>query len=125
MNMSGSVSSAAEWRAARARLAEAGAATSCATRIGRLRSRCRGTAAQAHARQLAMYLAHVVFGLNYTQIGLCFGRDRTTVRHACARIEDARDDRLWDGTLSALELALTIFERRLHARLARVAETRR
>ena len=48
---------------------------------------------------MAMYLAHVAFGLTFTRVGICFGRDRTTVRHACALIEDRRDD-------PALELAL-------------------
>lgn len=71
------------------------------------RSRCRvGT---ARARQLAMYLSHVVLGRSLTEIGDAFGRDRTTVSHACAVIEDMRDDPAFDDEVTALE-------RRLEAR---------
>ncbi|MEA2758476.1 MAG: hypothetical protein QOH65_1089 [Methylobacteriaceae bacterium] len=71
----------------------------------------RGKQRVARARQIAIYLAHVGFGLNYTHLGEAFGRDRTTIRHACFRIEDARDDFSLDRALSILEGAL-----RLHAR---------
>jgi hypothetical protein len=64
----------------------------------------------ARARQIAIYLAHVGFGLNYTHLGDAFGRDRTTIRHACFRIEDARDEISFDRALDFLEGAL-----RLHA----------
>jgi hypothetical protein len=64
----------------------------------------------ARARQIAIYLAHVGFGLNYTHLGEAFGRDRTTIRHACFRIEDARDGIAFDRALEFLESAL-----RLHA----------
>jgi chromosomal replication initiation ATPase DnaA len=64
----------------------------------------------ARARQIAIYLAHVGFGLNYTHLGQAFGRDRTTIRHACFRIEDARDEIRFDRALDFLEGAL-----RLHA----------
>jgi chromosomal replication initiation ATPase DnaA len=64
----------------------------------------------ARARQMAIYLAHVGFGLNYTRLGQAFGRDRTTIRHACFRIEDARDEIGFDRALDFLEGAL-----RLHA----------
>lgn len=40
-------------------------------------SRCR--AKTARARQLAMYLSHVVLGQSLTSIGIVFHRDRTTV----------------------------------------------
>lgn len=46
----------------------------------------------AGARQLAMYLCHVLLGLTMTQVGQFFGRDRTTVAYACAQVEDMRDD---------------------------------
>lgn len=70
-------------------------------------SRCRRTTARA--RQLAMYLSHVVLGRSLTEIGYAFGRDRTTVAHACAVIEDMRDDPDFDAEVTALE-------RRLEAR---------
>lgn len=52
---------------------------------------------------LAMYLIHVCCGLNLTETGMIFGRDRTTVRHACACIEDQRDDVSFDNKVSSLE----------------------
>ena len=57
----------------------------------------------ALARQVAMYLAHVVCGLTLTDTGRLFGRDRTTVAHACCVIEDRRDDPLFDRALDLLE----------------------
>ena len=64
-------------------------------------SRCRNRTARA--RQLAMYLSHVVLGRSLTEIGDAFGRDRTTVSHACAVIEDMRDDPAFDAEVTALE----------------------
>lgn len=46
----------------------------------------------ASARQLAMYLCHTLLGLTMTQVGQFFGRDRTTVAHACKQVEDGRDE---------------------------------
>lgn len=55
---------------------------------------------------MAMYLAHVGGGLSLREVGLLFARDRTTVAHACAAVEDRRDDPLLDRCLTFLELAL-------------------
>ncbi len=63
----------------------------------------RGRSRIAFARQVAMYLAHVTFGLTLTTVGRAFGRDRTTVSHACALVEDARDNPEFDRTLELLE----------------------
>jgi chromosomal replication initiation ATPase DnaA len=63
----------------------------------------RGRAKVALARQVAMYLAHVACGLSLTDTGRLFGRDRTTVAHACGVIEDRRDDPLFDRALDLLE----------------------
>lgn len=68
--------------------------------------RSRGKAHIALARQVAMYLAHVICGLTLTEVGLLFGRDRTTVAHACAVVEDRRDDPVFDRALDLLEWAL-------------------
>lgn len=57
----------------------------------------------AAARQLAMYLCHVLLELNMTEVGRYFGRDRTTVSHACVLIEDAREDVAVDAEIQALE----------------------
>tara|TARA_R110000765_G_C18548700_1_gene561964 strand:- start:103 stop:465 length:363 start_codon:yes stop_codon:yes gene_type:complete len=65
------------------------------------KSRCRSDTARA--RQLAMYLSHVVLGRSLTEIGDAFGRDRTTVSHACAVIEDMRDDPAFDAEVTELE----------------------
>lgn len=63
----------------------------------------RGKAPVALARQAAMYLAHVSCGLSLTDVGLIFARDRTTVAHACAVIEDRRDDPVFDRALELME----------------------
>ena len=68
-----------------------------------LRAPSRGTAPVAFARQAAMYLGHVVFGLSLTRLGRGFGRDRTTARHACRTIEERRDDPAVDQALGMLE----------------------
>jgi len=69
----------------------------------RLHAGSRGQAQVAHARQVAMYLMHCAFSLSHTDIGRAFGRDRTTVGHACSLVEDRRDDPVYDRTLSNLE----------------------
>jgi hypothetical protein len=61
--------------------------------------------AAAFARQIAMYLTHVGFGLPMAEIGKAFGRDRTTVVHACHLVEDRRDEARFDVLLDYLEQA--------------------
>jgi chromosomal replication initiation ATPase DnaA len=63
----------------------------------------RGAAQVALARQVAMYLTHVIGRIDYAEVGRCFGRDRTTVQHACAVVEDRRDDPQFDRTVHLLE----------------------
>lgn len=70
---------------------------------GLLKRPTRGRSRVAFARQVAMYLAHVTFGLTLTTVGRAFGRDRTTVSHACALVEDARDNPEFDRTLEIIE----------------------
>ncbi len=41
------------------------------------------------SRQVAMYLARELVGLSWPRIGAAFGRDHTTVMHACRKIKDA------------------------------------
>lgn len=64
----------------------------------------RGSQRMAFARQVAMYLAHVGFGLSFEAVGRAFGRDRTTVAHACRVVEDGRDDIWFDCRVATLEL---------------------
>jgi chromosomal replication initiation ATPase DnaA len=71
-----------------------------------LRLARRGRANVALARQTAMYLAHVGLQLSLTEVGVLFARDRTTVAHACATIEDRRDDPEFDLALELLERAV-------------------
>lgn len=63
----------------------------------------RGSQRMAFARQIAMYLAHVGFGLSFDAVGRAFGRDRTTVAHACRVVEDGRDDIWFDCRMATLE----------------------
>lgn len=67
-------------------------------------TRCRAQVAKA--RQVAMYLAHVGLGLSYTDAGRLFGRDRTTVAHACRLVEERREDPRFDASLDYLEQTL-------------------
>ena len=53
-----------------------------------------------------MYLAHVGCGLALTEVGRAFGRDRTTVAHACGVVEDRRDEAEFDCMLTHLEDAV-------------------
>lgn len=62
-----------------------------------------------HVRQIAMYLCHVVLQLPLHDIGLAFGRDRSTVGHACNVVEDRRDNPAMDELLSALERVTVAF----------------
>ena len=57
-------------------------------------------------RQIAMYLMHVELGRKYAEVGRMFGRDRTTVSHACAQIEDLREDPRFDAEIEAMEATI-------------------
>lgn len=74
--------------------------------IDELHATTRRNASIALARQSAMYLAHVTFGLNFTEAGRAFGRTRTTAARACRVIEDRRDEAGLDVALAELEHAL-------------------
>lgn len=68
-----------------------------------LLSPSRSRAKVALARQVAMYVCHVVAGLSHLQVGRLFGRDRTTAAHACEVVEDRRDDPVFDAWLERIE----------------------
>ena len=80
-----------------------------------LRAPGRGRAAACFARQVAMYLAHVELGLTLAIVSVQFGRDRTTVSHACGRVEDRRDDPSVDKALSCLTAAIAKRQRQFGA----------
>lgn len=64
----------------------------------------------SRVRQVGMYIAHVILRLNMRDIGKAFGRDRTTVLHACHLIEDLRDDEEFDRIITMTErVALAAF----------------
>ncbi len=63
----------------------------------------RRSARVALARQCAMYLAHIVLGASYTDIGKRFSRDRTTVAHACRVVEERRENAAFDCLLTSIE----------------------
>lgn len=87
-------------------LSAAAAACASGAAFAELLSPRRAAPSVARARQLAVYLHHVVFGVSLSACARDFGRDRATVRYACARIEDRRDDARFDGAASRLECAL-------------------
>lgn len=66
----------------------------------------RARAPAALARQIAMYMAHVVYAWPMSRVAVAFGRDRTTASHACHRIEDMRDDPAFDAKIAAMEECL-------------------
>ncbi|GAB4072345.1 hypothetical protein GCM10028812_49770 [Ancylobacter sonchi] len=72
----------------------------------------RGKRASASTRALAMYLAHVGLGETMGRVARDFRRHRSTVSHACRRIEETREDGRRDAWIEGLE-----------RRLRRVAES--
>jgi Bacterial dnaA protein helix-turn-helix len=69
-------------------------------------SELRGSSSAAFARQVAIYIAHVAFELSLARVAIAFGRDRSTVAHACHVIEDRREDEAFDDWIGALEASL-------------------
>jgi chromosomal replication initiation ATPase DnaA len=57
----------------------------------------------AFARQIAMYLCHVAADMSLRDVAAEFGRDRTTVSHACHVIEDRRECPIFDRQIEHLE----------------------
>jgi hypothetical protein len=88
------------------RVVEHAVATTFQVPLRELRARTRRRAPIAFARQVAMYLAHVAYGLTLTEVGILFTRDRTTVAHACGIVEDRRDDPVFDIFLDHLETSI-------------------
>lgn len=70
--------------------------------------------AHAHVRQIAMYVCHVTLPLSMEEVACAFGRDRTTVSHACRVVEDRRDDPAYDafvGTVERMAAAVALLSR--------------
>jgi len=98
-------------------LAAIATAAAFALPVGELIAATRRSHYVAFARQSAMYLAHVTFGLNYAEVGRAFRRDRTTAAYACRLIEERRDDPAVDAVLGSLESACGALRQRLSARV--------
>ncbi len=81
-----------------------------------LRQAGRATAEVSRVRQIAMYVTHVSLGIAMHEVGRCFARDRTTVRHAVHLVEDLRDDPDFDRIVLITErVATAAFRARLEA----------
>lgn len=87
-------------------LCRAAASAACGVSTSDIASPDRCRAPVSRARHLAIYLHHVVFGASLSSCGRMFARDRTSIRHACANIEDRRDDPRFDRAVARLEEAL-------------------
>lgn len=68
-----------------------------------LNTTLKGSSQICFARQIAMYLVHVMFNINLTRTAELFSRDRSTVSHACNVVEDSRDDEIFNAKLERLE----------------------
>lgn len=90
-------------------------ASAFALPVGELIATTRRSHYAAFARQSAMYVSHVAFGLSFTEIGRAFGRDRTTAAYACRLIEERRDDPAIDAVIAPLENACGALKLRLSA----------
>ena len=72
----------------------------CLTKMLR---RSRGFGRAAKARQLAMYLAHVMLQRSQQEVADLFDRNRTTVAHALQSIEDKRDSLVFERLIERVE----------------------
>jgi chromosomal replication initiation ATPase DnaA len=89
--------------AAKARLAQHAVAFVFNLPLDDIVAPTRGSKRAAFARQVAMYMVHTAFGVSVARTAQVFGRDRTTVAHACHLVEDRREDPALDDRLDALE----------------------
>jgi len=67
----------------------------------------RGPRDMVQARQVAMYLSHVGLEMSLSRVANAFERDRSTVAHACHKIEEMRDEAKFDAWLDTLERGIT------------------
>ncbi|MDG1416375.1 MAG: helix-turn-helix domain-containing protein [Maricaulis sp.] len=106
---------------ARARLAQSAVAYAFNVSASEIQAPTRRSRKTSHARQAAMYLAHVAFEISLSRVGQAFGRDRSTASHACHRIEDQRDDLAFDQHMEALEACLRLAPAPAHAPVKDIA----
>ena len=75
-------------------------------RLEEMRASTRMRPRAALARQVAMYLSHVVLKMTLKETAAAFGRDRSTASYAFHHVEELRDDPKIDRTLGWLERVL-------------------
>ena len=68
-----------------------------------LRSPRRQRRSVARVRQIGMYVAHVTLRMRMADIAIGFGRDKSTVTHACHVIEDLREDAEFNAVVAKAE----------------------
>jgi chromosomal replication initiation ATPase DnaA len=71
-----------------------------------IRSPSRERAKAAFARQIAMYVTHCAGRVSMAELAAIFDRDRSTVAHAVACIEERRDDAYFNARIELVEAAL-------------------
>lgn len=81
-------------------------ARTCGVEYAHVAAANKRSAPVAFARQLAMYLCHVVGDMSLRDVAAEFARDRTTVSHACHAIEDRRERPIFDRQIEHLEREL-------------------
>ena len=75
--------------------------------VEEIRKPTRGRPHVARARQIAVHLARLVFVMSHKQLAREFGRDRSTIHHACYLIESMREASAeFDSTLRWMESLL-------------------
>jgi chromosomal replication initiation ATPase DnaA len=83
-------------------LAQAVVASALGVALDEMRTRTRKTQPQ-QARQLATYLARVVFEIGLRELAAETGRSPGTVFHACKQVEHRRGEADYDRTVNFLE----------------------
>ncbi len=73
----------------------------------------RGRQKVSDARQVSQYLCHIGFQQSFSTIGKIFKRDRTSVAHACQRVEGERDKPKNDLAIECLEWGVMALARSL------------
>jgi chromosomal replication initiation ATPase DnaA len=72
--------------------------------VAEMRAPTRGRPLVARARQIAIHLTRSVFDMSHKQLAGEFGRDRSTICHACHLIDRLREeDQELDSTLCWME----------------------
>lgn len=78
-------------------------AAECDVCLTKMLRRSRGSGRTAQARQMAIYLSHVLLRRPQDVLADLFVRDRTTISHAVQSMEDRRDDPRLDALIERIE----------------------